>query len=109
MDWHYHQGLISRQRKQHQSYDQACAAVNLLHCIITSLFGKEHWEIRLREYLAGELNNIPPVINTIINRYAPIALLMDQFFQKLQKESKSTPYPAAQLEKFLRTSSSATT
>lgn len=94
--------------KQHQSYDQACAAVNLLHCIITSLFGKEHWEIRLREYLAGELSNVPPAINTIINRYAPIALLMDKFFQKLQKESKSTPYPAVQLEKLLRTSSSET-
>ncbi len=48
--------------KQHQSYDQACAAVNLLHCIIKSLFGKEHWEIRLREYLVGELNNLPPAI-----------------------------------------------
>jgi len=92
--------------KQHQSYDQACAAVNLLHCVITSLFGKEHFEIRLREYLTGELSKAPPVINTIINRYAPIALLMDEFFQKLQKESKSTPYPATQLEKLLRTSSS---
>ena len=92
--------------KQHQSYDQACAAVNLLHCIITSLFGKEHWEIRLREYLAGELGNVTPAMNTIINRYAPIALLMDEFFQKLQKESKSTPYPAAQLGKLMRTSSS---
>jgi thiamine kinase-like enzyme len=95
--------------KQHHSYDQACAAVNLLHCIITSFFGKEHWEIRLREYLAGELSNVPPAINTIIHRYAPIALLMDEFFQKLQKESKSTPYPATQLEKLLRTSSSETT
>lgn len=91
--------------KQHQSYDQACAAVNLLHCIITSLFGKEHWEIRLREYLAGELGNVTPAMNTIINRYAPIALLMDEFFQKLQKESKSTPYPATQFEKLLITSS----
>ena len=95
--------------KQHHSYDQACAAVNLLHCIITSLFGKKHWEIRLREYLAGELSNVPPAINTIINRYAPMALLMDEFFQKFQKESKSTPYPATQLEKLLRTSSSETT
>ncbi|PPE03036.1 hypothetical protein HCUR_01467 [Holospora curviuscula] len=95
--------------KQHQSYDQACAAVNLLHCIITSLFGKEHWEIRLHKYLAGELSNVPPAINTIINRYAPIALLMDEFFQKLQKESKSTPYPATQLEKLLRAISSETT
>ncbi|HQW57998.1 MAG TPA: hypothetical protein PK583_03485, partial [Gammaproteobacteria bacterium] len=95
--------------KQHQSYDQSCAAVNLLHCIITSLFGKEHWGIRLREYLAGELSNVPPAINTIINRYAPIALLMDEFFQNLQKESKSTPYPATQLEKLPRTNSSKTT
>lgn len=95
--------------KQHQSYDQACAAVNLLHCIITSLFGKEHWEIRLREYLAGRIGNVAPEMNAIINRYASIALLMDEFFQKLQKESKSTPYPAAQLEKLLRTSSSETT
>ncbi len=41
--------------KQHSSYDQACAAVNLLHCIITSLFGKERWEIRRMEYLPNEL------------------------------------------------------
>lgn len=94
--------------KQHHSYDQACAAVNLLHCIITSLFGKENWEIRLREYLAGKLSHVPTAINTIINRYAPMALLMDEFFQKLQKESKSTPYPATQLEKLLRTISSET-
>ncbi len=92
--------------KHHQSYDQACHAVNLLHCIITSFFGKEQWEIRLREYLAGELDNVPPVIAAIIKQYAPIALAMDKFFQKLQKESKSTIYPAIQLEKLLITSSS---
>ncbi len=87
--------------KQHESYDQACAAVNLLHCIVTALFGKEHWEIRLRKYLAGELKNAPPIVDTIINRYAPVALLMDDFFQQLQKKSKLTPYPAGQLEKLL--------
>jgi hypothetical protein len=85
--------------KQHQSYDQACASVNLSHCIITSLFGKEHWEIRLREYLAGELGDTSPVIAAMIKQHASTALLMDEFFQKLQKQSKSTPYPAAQLEK----------
>lgn len=88
--------------QQHQSYEQAFAAVNLLHRIITSLFGKEHWEICLRENLTGELTNVPPAIKTIINRYAPIALLMDEFLQKLQKERKSTPYPTAQLEKLMK-------
>jgi hypothetical protein len=95
--------------KQHQLYDQACAAVNLLHCIITSFFGKEHWEVRLREYLAGKLGNTPPTIAAVIKQYAPIALVMDEFFQKLQKESKSTSYPAAQLEKLLIVSSSEAT
>jgi hypothetical protein len=87
--------------KRHQSYDQACAAVNLLHCIITSLFGKDEWEISLREYPAGKIGNVAPAIAAIIKRYAPIALAMDGFFQKLQKENKSTAYPAIQLKKLL--------
>ena len=89
--------------KQHKLYDQACAAVNLLHGIITALFGKEQWENRLREYLAGELGNVPPGVASIIKKYAPTAVVMDNFFQKLQKESKSTSYPAAELEKLLTT------
>jgi len=53
--------------------------------------------------LASDLGNTPPAIAAVIKQYAPIALLMDEFFQKLQK-SKSTPYPATQLEKLLITS-----
>ncbi|AWK15535.1 hypothetical protein SK355_12150 (plasmid) [Candidatus Fukatsuia symbiotica] len=79
--------------KHHRSYDQACAAVNLFHCIITSLFGKEQWEIRLREYLAGELGNAPPVIAAMIKQYAPIARVMDEFFHKLQKKKQVNPIP----------------
>jgi len=89
--------------KQHQSYDKAYATVNLLHCIITSLFGKEQWETRLSECLAGDLN-VPFVIDPIIKQYAPIALAMDEFLEQLRKESKATPYPATQLETLLRTS-----
>lgn len=88
--------------RHHKTYDQACAAVNLLHCIITALFGKERWEISLHEYIEGKRGELAPSIATIIKRYAPIALEMDTFFQKLQKESKSTPYPAIQIEKLLR-------
>lgn len=35
----------------HHNYDSCSVAVNFLHCIITSLFGKEQWEIKLQEYL----------------------------------------------------------
>lgn len=94
--------------KHHQSYDQAFAAVNLLHCIITSLFGKAQLEIRLREYMSGEIGNTPSLILDIIKQYAPIALLMDGFLQKIQKVRQSTSYPATQLEQLLTTSSSET-
>lgn len=84
--------------RNHQTYDQACAAVNLLHCIITAIFGKERWEISLREYIEGKRGELIPGIASIIKRYASIALTMDAFFQELQKESKSTPYPAIFIE-----------
>jgi hypothetical protein len=81
--------------KQHQSYDQACAAVNLLHGMITSFFPGEPWEMRLRDYLAGRLGELPPVMASMIKQHAPVALLMDEFFQQLQKDSKQTPFPLA--------------
>lgn len=83
---------------RHQNYDQCCAAINLLHCIITSIFGREQWEIKLKEYLEDK-NQIENATRAIVKKYAPVALLMDDFFQKLQNISKSTTYPSACLEK----------
>lgn len=89
---------------QHDLYDQFFVATNLVQVIVGSLFGKAHWEMRLREYLAGELNQASAIMNAIIIRYAPTALLMNEFFQKLRQESKLTPYPGRQVEKLLRQS-----
>ncbi len=86
--------------KMHKNYDHCSTAVNLLHCIITSLFGEEQWVLRLREYLNGELGELPPSIASIIKQYASIAFAMDVFYSKLQKEDKSTPYPVDELERF---------
>lgn len=85
----------------HRSYDPCSSAVNLLHCIVTTLFGKDDWEVRLQEYLEGERGELSPPLAAIIKRYSPIAFAMDEFYQKLQKETKSAPYPAACLEGLL--------
>lgn len=85
----------------HHTYDRCATIVNFLHCVITHLFGKDQWEIRLREYVNGKKGEITPPIAALIKQYAPIALTMDEFYQKLQKESKSTPYPAIHLEHLL--------
>jgi len=66
-------------------------------------------EISLREYIEGKRGELAPAIATTIKRYAPIALAMDTFFQKIQKESKSTPYPAIHKEQLLKIISSETT
>lgn len=85
----------------HRSYDQCSRALNLLHCMITNLFGKENWEVRLQEYLKSEGGELSSPLATIIKSYAPIALAMDKFYQKLQQETKSAPYPAENLEYLL--------
>ncbi len=83
---------------QHHLYDQGCMAVNLLHCIVTSYFGNENWETKLQTYLQGDQGKLPLAIDTIIKKYAKIAFSIDRFFQNLQKRSKKTPYPAADIK-----------
>jgi hypothetical protein len=85
----------------HHTYDRCATIVNLLHCVITHLFGKDRWEIRLKEYINREHEILSSSLDATLRQYASIALVMDEFYQKLQKESKSTPYPAVQLEQAL--------
>lgn len=88
---------------QHKSYDQVCAIVNLLQCIVTTFFGKEQWELRLRELIASEMDMLPAGISTVLKRYAPIAMVLDDFFKKLNKEDKFALYPAMELERLVET------
>jgi hypothetical protein len=83
----------------HERYDDYATLTNLLFCIFRHYFGQAHWEVRLKAYLHGkEKNRLPAGIDAIVKRYATIALTMDDFFQKLQKTSKLTPYPVAHLD-----------
>ncbi len=86
---------------QHKSYDQVCAIVNLLQCIVTTFFGKEQWELRLREIIMSEADMLPAGISATLKRYAPIAIVLDNFFQKLNKEDKFALYPEKELERLL--------
>jgi hypothetical protein len=91
--------------KTHHTYDRCVGIVNLVYCLITNLFGSDQWEVRLAEYLNGELGqsgDVSPSIAATIKRYAPIAkFFMDEFYGKLKKGVISTTYPAVQLERLL--------
>lgn len=85
----------------HRSYDRCAAIVNLLHSVITSLFGKDQWDKKLQAYTQKGDMDLPPYLTALVETYILIALVMDKFYRALQKTSKLTPYPAAHLEKLL--------
>jgi len=87
--------------KRHHNYDRCCAAVNLLHCIIASIFGKDQWGIKLQKYLDDDQYQMTPAIAEVIKKYSPIALTMDEFFQDLQKKTKQTHYQVSHFESLL--------
>ena len=94
--------------KRHQHYDQSYASLNILLSIYGAIFKKDPWDIQLRECILDKQEKLSPAMAHAIKRCMPIALCMDEFLEKLRKESKSTSYPATQLEKLLITSSSET-
>jgi hypothetical protein len=87
--------------KYNQHYDQSYASLNILLSIFGAIFKKDPWDIQLRECISDKQEKLSPTLAHAIKRYMPIALCMDEFLEKLRKESKSTPYPATQLEKLL--------
>lgn len=86
--------------EKNQNYDKYSAITNFLHSIITGLYGQDDWIKRLKECLNNK-NNLPRTLQSIIKRYAPIAISMDEFYTKLRFESKNTPLPVNQLNELL--------
>jgi hypothetical protein len=93
--------------KKNHNYDQCYIMAYFVEWLLTELFGAENWAIGnynaiLHEYAAGKGRPLLPVIEAIIMRYAPIAVVMNEFFLKL-KESKATLYPTSELERVYAT------
>ncbi len=88
--------------KKNYSYDQCYTMAYFVEWLLTELFGAENWVIGdynsiLHEYAAGKGRPLLPAIEKIIRRYAPLAVVMNEFFIKLKK-SKTTSYPTSELE-----------
>lgn len=46
---------------------------------------------------------LTPALHDLVDRYAPVALVMGEFFKALREEGKTSPYPAGRLEAALAT------
>lgn len=88
--------------KKHHNYDLSYSMAYFIEWLLANLFGMEDWVIGndnpiLLEYAQGKGKPLPPCIESIVMRYLPFAVLMNEFFRKLKK-SKTTPYPVNKLE-----------
>jgi len=91
--------------KKHHNYDQCYTMAYFVEWILTELFGSENWftgnyNTVIHEYATGKGKPLAPAIEAIVTRYAPMAVVINEFFLKL-KESKTTPYPTSELERFM--------
>ncbi|HET9169800.1 MAG TPA: hypothetical protein VFN97_10195 [Actinospica sp.] len=82
--------------ERHQGYDRAFAAMYMSQWLVTALFGsgREEREARIRAYAGGELpTGVPAAAARILTRCAPTAVVMTDFYNRLQHESRQVPYP----------------
>lgn len=88
--------------KKNYNYDQCYSMAYMVEWLLTQLFKTENWAIGnynaiLHDYVTGKGKPLPSYMEAIITRYKPLAVVMNEFFRKL-KESKTTLYPASELE-----------
>jgi len=89
--------------ERHRNYDKYCTTAHLVNWLVVNLYGEEKFKEVLQEYAKGRSpKKLAPLIQSIITRYAPIAIIMDDFFRKLRADKKTTPFPAAKLAEIFR-------
>ncbi|KIF72149.1 hypothetical protein HY68_13700 [Streptomyces sp. AcH 505] len=87
---------------EHPSYDRVYALSYLANWLVTGLKGlggRERQEL-LGAYAQGKHpTGVPATAASILTRYAPLAVVVTEFFRKLRDESRQTPYPAEEIRR----------
>lgn len=87
---------------EHKDFDQYFTIVNLLQCLTVKVpYDVSNWENILIaiKHKTIEPDQFPGFIMNLITQYGDLAVVIDEFYKKLQKTSKNTKYPKDQLEK----------
>ena len=87
----------------HKNYDRYYVATKLTNWIVGNAFGKDSVDKILQVYAEGKKpdsipDSLTPFLSSIVKRYAPLSLKMNNFFESLTKQAKETPYPIKELD-----------
>ncbi len=94
---------------EHATYDRCYTVTHLVYSLARSLcgYGRDECAALVRECADGrEPAGLPGWAAAIMMRHAPVAAVMGTFGRQLQEESRTTPYPAGELRRLERLSSS---
>jgi hypothetical protein len=86
------------------SHDACHSVSRLVDWLVTELTDVADWEARdefIRRCATGEdlAGRLPSAAAEIIERYAPIAVVINGFYRQLHLEDRTTPYPVAEIER----------
>jgi hypothetical protein len=92
-------GVESAFFQRHRSYDTCQTMTVLVNRLMKQFVGASDRDPYLRRCAEGcEPRDMPPAAAAIVRRYAPVALVANRFYDRLQRESRTIEYPAEQLE-----------
>ncbi|MEU5591659.1 protein kinase family protein [Streptomyces sp. NPDC020298] len=90
---------------RHRAYDRVYTTYYLVIWLVTALYGygREERGVFLRACADGtrpeEIESVPRAAAALIERHAPLAVAMDDFCRGLERESRHTPFPHAELDR----------
>lgn len=91
--------------KQHHNYDLYYCIDQIVHTIINSKLASgnrtnpEEFMHLLRPFAEGKIDKtLPSFFQNLLSHYAQLAVIHAEFMHKLMSATKSTPYPASDLE-----------
>ena len=93
----------SRFLTANRSHDACYVSTRLVDWLVTEFTGLADWRERnewIRRLVRGDdvSRLLPPTAAAIVERHAPIAALINDFYVNLHLEDRTTPYPTAEAE-----------
>jgi hypothetical protein len=86
----------------HASYDPCLALTGLVNWLVARVVGVADPAQRnayLRRCATGTRADGPPAVAAVIERHAPVAAVLNDFHWRLHRDSRTTPYPAAEVDR----------
>ncbi|MFF9481621.1 protein kinase family protein [Streptomyces sp. NPDC014733] len=86
----------------HAGYDRGYTVSHLLrHHALKEVCDDDGREAFLQDWIAGRRPEVPPEIGALLDRYARCAVALEAFHRRLLRKSKTTPYPALEIQQAL--------